>query len=59
MSLCTKVHEMMDLLRSKKVEPPPHTFTTIGHVNEALDGLRKGTVSGRVIMKHDWPESKM
>jgi hypothetical protein len=42
-----------------KVEPPPHSFTSIANVNEALDGLRNGTVTGRVIMKHDWAESKM
>jgi D-arabinose 1-dehydrogenase-like Zn-dependent alcohol dehydrogenase len=50
---------MMALLRKTKIEPIPHRFLSISQVNEAFHDLETGAVSGRTILKHDWPEAKI
>eukprot|EP00041_Stephanoeca_diplocostata_P006180 m.78072 g.78072 ORF g.78072 m.78072 type:complete len:206 (+) comp16216_c0_seq1:976-1593(+) len=52
----TEVNEMMDVLRRTPVDPPPHHFVSIADANHALDQLEKGKITGRVIMRHDWPD---
>lgn len=54
-----EVHEMFDLLRETKVPVPKHQFTSIMNANQALKDMHDGKVTGRTILKHDWPEAKM
>lgn len=46
--------EMLDLIRSGKVAPIPHHFRSITEINEAVEDLRAGKITGRCIFKHDW-----
>lgn len=50
----SEAQEMLNLVRDKKLEPPPHHYRSIKDVNQAMDDLRGGKYIGRCILTHDW-----
>jgi D-arabinose 1-dehydrogenase-like Zn-dependent alcohol dehydrogenase len=46
--------EMLELLKTHTLEPPPHEFRSIKDANSALMDLKAGKISGRCILRHDW-----
>lgn len=46
--------EMLQLVKDKKLQPPPFHYRSIKEVNQAMDDLRGGKYIGRCILRHDW-----
>ena len=54
-----EAQDMLNMLRERKVDPPPHHFRSIHEANAALDDLRSGKIVGRCILRHDWDMAKI
>ena len=54
-----EAQDMLNMLRERKVNPPPHHFRSIHEANAALDDLRSGKIVGRCILRHDWDMAKI
>jgi alcohol dehydrogenase len=46
----TEARELIDLVRAKRIPPPPITERQLGHASQALDDLRAGRIVGRVVL---------
>ena len=47
----TQMHEVMDLVSSNNITYPDIRHFTLDEVNEALELLEKGQISGRAVLK--------
>jgi alcohol dehydrogenase, propanol-preferring len=45
-----EARELIDLVRAKRIAPPPITERQLGHASQALDDLRAGRIVGRVVL---------
>ncbi len=46
----TEAHELIDLVRSKNINPPPIVERPLGQASTTLDDLRAGKIVGRVVL---------
>jgi D-arabinose 1-dehydrogenase-like Zn-dependent alcohol dehydrogenase len=45
-----EARELIDLVRAKRIAPPPITERRLNQASQALDDLRAGRVVGRVVL---------
>jgi len=45
-----EARELIDLVRAKRIAPPPITERQLGHASQALDDLRADRIVGRVVL---------
>src|SRR5215471_8202591 len=45
-----EARELIDLVRAKRIPPPPITERQLGYASQALDDLRAGRIVGRVVL---------
>jgi propanol-preferring alcohol dehydrogenase len=45
-----ETRELIDLVRAKRIVPPPITERQLDHASEVLDDLRAGRIVGRAVL---------
>jgi len=50
---CQQLHDLIDLVRAGKVKKIPVTLRPLSEINQALNDLHEGKVTGRIILTND------